>query len=313
MRFDSFNEVVKWYNDTKPVVSTNHTKAQDVRPIGARNRKYERIKKIDDNTYALCDGNYGNCIWGSHTPEQDAFENTMAPILWMRREDGDFIRVRNHNVYYVSVTRYNFLYQHLPSTMHFRYNQQGIHWVHAKTPEGYVDFRLPKSRAKLDHVTKKCTDDNVYLMFRVNGDGTFTRVGEELEVEVKRVDKEVKKQWRERVDNFYTFCAAMAPMLDLSWGNRNEYANQVRQYLMDSGKGNLHGVWVRDAKSLPTDFMREVVTQEDHPMRVAVAALVVIQIGGKRIIESQDDIRSIRTAYNRLINQVLGFYKTEKV
>lgn len=319
MRFDSFDSVVSWYERTKPMISKNHTKEHDVRPIGDRGRKWERIKKIDDNTYALCDGNYGNCIWGNQ-PEQHEYENTMAPIVWMRREDGDFIRIRNHTKRGCSVTRYNFLHWHLPSTMRFQYNQQGKHWVHVRVnnplrepqgPKDYADFPLPKCDVKFHQITG-LRDDNVYLMFRVNGDGTFTRVGEALKVEVTRVDKELKKQWRERVDNFYGYCAAVAPMLDVSWSGKNEYANQMKEFLMGGGNGNLYGAWIRDAKSVPTDTVRDIVTQEDHPMRVAFAALVIADIGGKRAIESQDDIRHIKAAYNRVMNKALGFYKIEE-
>ena len=314
MRFDSFNQVVSWYESTKPVVSKNHTKEHDVRPIHDRERKWERIKKIDDNTYALCDGNYGNTIYG---PVADGamqeWENTMAPIVWMRREDGDFIRIRNHTKNNLSVTRYNFLTYNLPMNMAFQYNQQGKHWVRAKTGATYEDFTLPKCDVKFDYQRKALTDDNMFLMFRVNNDGTFTRVGEPLKVEVKKVDKEVKTQWRERVDNFYTYCATIGPMLDIGWSGRNDYTNQVREHLMNSGNGNLHGYWIRNAKSIPTELMREVVSQEDHPLRVAVAAMVIYDIGGKRAIESQDDVRSIRAAYNRVMNQAMGFYKIEKV
>ena len=312
MRFNSFNEVVSWYERTKPLVSKNHTASHDVRPIGERKRKWERIKKIDDHTYALCDGNYGSCIWNTYTAEQEAFENTMAPIVWMRREDGDFIRIRNHSKGGCSVTRYNFLAWHLPMDIRFNYNQQGKHWVHVKTETGYQELPLPKCNVRFDHQRKVLTDDGMYLMFRVNDDGTFTRVGDMLKVEVKKVDKELKKQWRERLDSFYTYCAAVAPMLDISWSGKNEYANQLKEFLMGGGNGNLYGAWIRDAKSVPTPTVRDIVTQEDHPMRVAFAALVISDIGGKRAIESQDDVRLIKAAYNRVMNQALGFYKIEE-
>lgn len=312
MRFDKFEQVVSWYERTKPMISKHHTKEHDVRPIGDRGRKWERIKKIDENTYALLDGNYGNTIWGSIHPEQHAWENTMAAITWMRREDGDFIRIRNHTKNACSVTRYNFLTYNLPCNMGFKYSQQGKHWVRAKTPMGYDDFPLPKCNVRFDHGTKSLTDDGVYLMFRVNADGTFTRVGEALKVEVTTVDKELKKQWRERLDAFYTYCAAVAPMLDVTWSGKNEYANQLRDHMMQGQTGNLRGAWVRDAKSVPTELVREIMTHEDHPMRVAFAALVISDIGGKRAIESQDDVRSIKAAYNRVMNKALGFYKIEE-
>lgn len=309
MRFDSFDQVAKWYDMTKPLVSKNHELSHDVRPIGDRARKWERIKKIDDNTYALCDGNYGNYIWGHANEAQHEYENLMAPIVWMRREDGDFIRIRNHHHRMISVTRYNFLTYNLPSGMRFHYNQSGKHYVRVSGE----DFLLPKCKVNFDHQRKDhVTDDGVFLMFRVNSDGTFTRVGDKLSVEVTRVDKDLKKQWRERLDAFYNYCAAVAPMLDVSWSGRNEYANMLREHLNNTPGANLRGAWIRNANSVPSEVSREIVTREDHPLRVAYAALVIADINGKRAIESQDDVRQIKAAFNRVMNKSLGFYKIEE-
>ena len=339
MRFNTFNDVAKWYANTKPLVSKNHTLTDDVRPIGDRNRKWERIKRIDENTYALCDGNYGNCIWGNSDPAMRELEDTMAPIVWMRREDGDFIRIRNHSTGGCSVTRYNFIAYNLPSAMHFHYNQSGKHYVRASGEDFFLhyhlpsnlrfgynqqgkhwvrhngeDLPLPKCKVHIERVSghvRELRDDDVFLMFRANEDGTFTRVGDKLKVEVQKVDKELKKQWRERLDAFYGYCAAVAPMLDVSWSGKNEYANMIREHLT-TPDANLRGAWIRDAKSVPTELVREIVTQEDHPMRVAFAALVIADIGGKRAIESQDDVRQIKATYNRVMNKALGFYKIEE-
>lgn len=320
MRFDSFDQVAKWYDMTKPIVSKNHTASHDVRPIGDRKRKWERIKKIDENTYALLDGNYGNRIWGNTDPNTHAWENTMAPITWMRREDGDFIRIRNHEKRACSVTRYNFLQYNLPRGMMFQYNQAGKHWVKALTKDWtdgtcrtqYEDLPLPKCNVRFDYGTKQLQDDSIFLMFRVNGDGTFTRVGDKLSVEVQKVDKELKKQWRERLDAFYNYCAAVAPMIDLSGSGRHEYANIVKEHLNKTPGANLRGVWVRNASSVPSEVSREIVAREDHPLRVAYAALVIFDIDGKRTIESQDDLRRIKAAFNRVMNKALGFYKIEE-
>jgi len=229
----------------------------------------------------------------------------------MLREDGDFIRVRNHNKSNHSVTRYNFLHYHLPNGLSFGYNQQGKHWVR----HNGEDLPLPKCNVRIvnNGSVKEVFEDNVFLMFRVNKDGTFTRVGDKLMVEVKHVDKELKKEWRERLDSFYEYCAALAPMLDGTWHGRNEYGNQMREYLMNKDKdNNLNGVWVRNTGTIPTDDVREIMTQEDHPMRVVLASFVIADINGKRKIESQDDVRSIRAAYNRVMNKALGFYKIEE-
>jgi hypothetical protein len=59
--------------------------------------------------------------------------------------------------------------------------------------------------------------------------------------------------------------------------------------------------------------VRQIVEQAEHPLRVPLMALVIDDIGGKRKIESQDDLRSIRAAYNRLMNKALGMYQTKEV
>jgi hypothetical protein len=317
MRFNTFNEVASWYERTKPMVSKYHTKEADVRPVGVRRRKWERIKKIDDNTYALVDGNYGNTVWSSSTANDHLYENTMAPITWMRRDDGDYIRIRNHSHGHSAYTRYEFLKCNLPSVMFFDYNQQGKHWVRYKGE----DIVLPKSRVAMDYSTSQRpvvnADDETYLLFRANEDGTFTRVGEKLKVEVKTIDKELKKNWHPRIHAFYNYCGAIAPVLDLGWQARAEYVDQIKEYLTEAEKVNPHptrvsGIWIRGTDSLPKDFMRAVVSDEEHPMRVAVASMVINEIHGKRTVNTKEDLQSIKAAYNRVMNKVMGFYKVEE-
>jgi hypothetical protein len=36
MRFNTFDSVAAWYEQTKPIISKNHDKGNDVRPIGDR-------------------------------------------------------------------------------------------------------------------------------------------------------------------------------------------------------------------------------------------------------------------------------------
>ena len=53
--FSSFDEVVNHYENVKPMGGISN-KGKDVRPMGDRKRKYERIVKISDNCYALSEG-----------------------------------------------------------------------------------------------------------------------------------------------------------------------------------------------------------------------------------------------------------------
>jgi len=42
-------------------------------------------------------------------------------------------------------------------------------------------------------------------------------------------------------------------------------------------------------------------------------ALVINDIGGKRAIESKDDLMKIKSSYNRMMNKLLGMYETKEV
>ena len=56
LQYEGFDHIANQYANTKPLVSKCHTREEDIRPIADRNRKYERIKKINDNCYILQDG-----------------------------------------------------------------------------------------------------------------------------------------------------------------------------------------------------------------------------------------------------------------
>jgi len=310
MRFDTFNEVVTHYEKIKPVVSVCHTREQDIRPIGQRKRKFERIRKVDPETYCLLDGGYGNTLNQSRTLTPQ-FEQDMAPIMWVREADGDYIHIRNCAVGSMHMMRYAFLQSYLPSNVRFEYNQQGKHWIRAKTPTGYEDFPLPKTDYTWDYNIKEATkDDGRRLKFRANEDGTFTRVGEVFKVEKTTVDKELKKQWKGRIEAFYMQAAALAPMLDTTWNGRNEYRNVINEWCKEN---SLDVTTYGGINQLPNTLMRQIMEREDHPLRIAMMALVIRDIGGKQIITSQNDLTKIKSAYNRLMNKLLGMFETKEI
>jgi hypothetical protein len=311
MRFNTFNQVVAWYEAIRPMLSKNHKVEDDVRPIGARNRKWERIRKVDAETYVLLDGFYCHTMWKRNEPEADMYEQDMAPIMWKREADGDYIYVRNGKKDSMLYCRYNFLQAHLPMNVAFRYNQQGKHWVRAETPTGWEDFPLPKTMHHYDSKTKeRGVDDGKRLKFRANEDGTFTRVGDSFKVEITTVDKELKKQWKAKIDAFYIQAAALAPMLDTTWNGRHEYRSVITDWCKENG---FDAPTYGGINQIPNTLVRQIVEEAEHPLRVPLMALVIDDIGGKRVIESKDDLMKIRSAYNRLMNKALGMYETKEV
>lgn len=316
----TFDAVALRYGATKPMVSKHHTLAHDVRPCSSRTRKWERIKKLDDNTYALLDGSYGQTMWNgaqNGSPGDHAFENRMAPIVWTREADGDYIRVCNHRGSNASHSRYDFLSSYLPDGMRFNMNRNGEHWVEARVERnanGYQEFRLPKCNVQFDWNKREMThDDGVFLKFKVNADGTFTRSGALVTVQTKRIDKEFKKTWKANLDSFYAYMAALGPLLHTDWNARREYGEQLIAWCKDNKIVGARTDWYKSVKIIPTQVARDVLTDEEHPMRVNVAAMVLAEIEGQRTIHSQDDVRSIRSAYNRTMNQLVNLYKTEEI
>lgn len=312
MRFNTFNEVAKWYEQTKPVVSKYHKAEDNVRPIGQRKRKWERIRKVDAETYLLLDGNYGNTMYPSSSRPHHQFEQDMAPIMWKREADGDHIYIRNAIEGHTAMSRYQFLKWYLPSDMAFRFNQAGKHWVFAKTPTGWEDFPLPKTNYRWDsQLHEPIKDDGKRLKFKVNSDGTFTRVGEAFKTEKTNIDKELKKHWKPKIDAFYAQAAALAPMLDTTWHGRNLYKDVIIDWCR--ARGHEASRYYNTRRLIPDVVAREIVEQEDHELRVPLIALVIGDIDGKREIKSQADMSSIKSAYNRLMNQILGMYETKEV
>jgi hypothetical protein len=63
-RFETFEQVEAFYNRIKPVREDGYSTSRNIRPIGDRSRKGERIIKVNNNTYALSDGyHYGDAVY----------------------------------------------------------------------------------------------------------------------------------------------------------------------------------------------------------------------------------------------------------
>jgi hypothetical protein len=132
--FNTFEDVVKHYENTKPINERKHGTSRNVRPIGDRARKWENIQKISRNCYAITSGHErGNDLfpyWSYNTTTIDANNNYVttydnhgakledyAPIVWRKRKDGT-----------VTITINNIT---------------GIHYSFLKTQKVFVSIRKP--------------------------------------------------------------------------------------------------------------------------------------------------------------------------
>lgn len=311
-KLSCFNDIVKLYEGIKPVRGSRLK--DDIRPIEQRRNLEKRVKKYDDNCYALLDGDYS----GTNAD----YEKDLAPILWTRDpETGDeFVRIRNGAGRYAHTIRYKFLRNHSPAGMSFLSNYTGRQYmdvvVQGEEGTSVETFPLPKSNYLWDWKTKKpCgPDDGLYLLFKVTGDCSYKRVGKEVSSPTAKIDKELKRIWRPAIESFYAYIGAIGPMLKTDYASILEYRDVILEWVNKHCQVQMGriGWWRQVIKDVPCAAAREIVAQEDHELRPALAALAWIHIELQRSHYTDADLKVIRARYNRLMNDLLGLYELER-
>ena len=332
-KINSFAEVEERYNTTKPVISKNHTKEQDIRPYGARSRKWERIEKVNANCYIIWSGDdgdpYQQLYWhwsGSlnPTPKQ---QMELAPIVWKRKGNMESIRIRNGSGNYAHCSRYTFLENTLPNTMGFLV-LDGKQYVALLNGETYawnanLKYLLPKSmyvpfgNRRRGHCLVE-TDDKKYLTFeRKIGEPNTTPwqvVGATWEyIGAKtKVDKKAKADIKPHTDKFYEWIVTMYRMLPITdWDYRQKMRDEL--YEWSPTLGGQPKAWI------------EIMRDEEHPMRLHLAVdwlthsnLTVYKWEnngtgghGEEFVEVDSDVaKQVRANWNRYINKKLGLVST---
>lgn len=345
--FSSFHEVAKHYNSIKPIVSQYHTRQDDIRPIGDRARKYERIVKISNNCYALSDGyHYGDdkfYPWSITETEHvnGEWKTTVrfdwlgsmrryAPIVWSRNALGiEKVEIRNitggDSGY--SIQRYDFLYRHMPRGMHFiRGNNArqyislgGVHndnkhyLAKGKTVPRKVWEQSKDSENRWD-TWKQVRNDNATLVFtRDSRDpksvGNWQRDWSTgaKEPSNPKVNKELKAKFKDAMDKLFTWGMTMSPLLPLE---DNEYRHEKMREIADYFHPNVrYEAW-------KPEFTHQILRDENHPMRlnywVMFAAECTDGWGWNpkywvKQVETKDDLQRIRARYNSYMNNNAGF------
>ena len=140
---NTFDKVAACYESTKPI--RGKLAPHNVRPLGDRARRWERIKKINNNCYLLMDGYYSGddvfptWYYGGNTGKPTEAEMiNLAPIVWRRHRDGTTtIKVRNGTGRGAHIGRYSFLDRHLPNGMRFII-RNGKHFLSLYGAEYYL-------------------------------------------------------------------------------------------------------------------------------------------------------------------------------
>jgi len=332
----SFEEVVAHYNAITPMRGSTNA-GKDIRPIGDRNRKWERIVKISANCYALSDGFH---MGDEHFPAYMPYETTLAnmekyaPIVWRKKRDGTTeVTLRNGYGPYAHNSRYAFLYRHTPKNIwfHIRNGKQflrqgGTHYYLAKTrtaPKAvYAEAQRLKAlpdntnyHSRRTAAWARAHDDNSAVVFRTNEHGGLDHVegtGQDLaKYKGPTVNKEAKAKYKDDIRKFFEWGMTMAPMLPL--GDK-QYKTDNAITLREQGSHTLP-TW--HTLRLKPSAARRMVCDEQSPARlplwVEFASTCTDRSWGMnteyytQTVKTKEDLARVRARFNTFINNQLGF------
>jgi hypothetical protein len=329
-RFETFEQVEAFYNRIKPVREDGYSTSRNIRPIGDRSRKRERIIKVNNNTYALSDGyHYGDAVYTPWplsvvTPKQIV---RYAPIVWhkgKRQADGTYettVTLRNGCGVGAHLHRYAFLYRHTPRNMVFR-NRNGKHFIDVNGQEYFIakDVVVPepvyqdyKSRPNRWTEWAKSRGADPAVTFKLDRTGirdAWVFVGEAAEVPKPPrfvVDKQAKAKMKDVIDSFRSWAFTMYPMLPQ---NNHEYNARLRSELREK----LVDVSWNPIRAFQQNWYvsRRIISDANHPLRVHLMYHIMGETNYYNYRGVQCDpeaARHITTKFNSVINRVCNFRK----
>ena len=332
---NNFKAVEAKYNSIKPVVSKNHTLDQDIRPIGERRYKWQRIKKLSDNCYAFLDGySYGDDVFrpwwfDAKDPDHDIIPTpreiyALAPIIWERvvgrNEAGDRItnevlKIRNGTGDRAHNTRYCFLEDFLPRSIGFD-RQHGKQVVYVWTDKRVREkFFLPKSDYcgataydSNEHVRRECirTDDNKQIiLIREVGTEYWCNIGSVFTPKKKRskVDVEAKAELKPYIDDFWDWACAIGVVLPVDDG---AYVREHMNLLFDHGVLNSYSLSNSWNGHEVKKILKTVAAGGSESPKAF--SLLVCFLSDTEIKEatSPEDLKKLRAKFNQFINRSCG-------
>lgn len=306
IKLNSFDEVKAWYEKTPVLKSKDHPVEQDIRPIGERRRKWERIIRVNPNTYALsCGGHYDPVFhWGwsdglKDYPLRPQDVARLSPIVWRRHKDGtETITIRNGQGDWQHNSVYSFLSRALPRELWFRINRQSGQAIYNRA-EG-KEYYLPKTKTVPRHVYEKRKEDShngswgkryfdgcqlgfdgLSLTFKRNAHGKFELVGEAPKEMVKRtrVLKDEKVKYKGAIDEVYNWATTMYPLMrdQLSWKFKRQIAVTLTEIAKTHDIKGYVSTWNTPFVGSAA-LVRHILLDRQHPMRYEFGIAAMFEI-----------------------------------
>ena len=331
MTLDTFSAVEKHYNNTKPVVSKRHTKEDDIRPLGRRTRKHERIEKRSDTEYVFHD----YWLHVGLPPDKKTAHEKRPPITWQKLirkgEETEVVTVRGATAG-TDTTRHNFLRQYLPWGLMWDVRPNGRHLVIVTSSiDGFADvpFVLRTGRPTISHrmphpkeatgsrvfktahryiTVQKFVEPDYLLRFtRTGGTGSVWQcTTPEWPITRSHVNKDRKAALREYNDKFWEWMCSVGSMLHTNWDHLQNLEQEVKEYVKENNAtGELtypmsYNFWPR----FPQTLALEIVKDYNHPLRIHLATSFLARNDIKSLTSKEDNSR-FRSAYNQWFNKQL--------
>lgn len=261
----------------------------------------------------------------------------LAPIVWRKLPDGtETVTVRNASgVHGQCNSRYKFLEAYLPAGLIFCMTRQGDHYIarggqagrsryYSRDANNYGNkhyLSFSNTAPKWLHDTYKAYRDAGKPYYKsdwaqLEDDGaalTFQRVGKWLwsfvgggkprTVELPRVKKDEKAQYKEKLEAFFNYCLIMRPLMDTSYAQQSKFSDEVRAWMGETGQK--WGYWRAIAGQAPAEVIRPMLDSE-HPMHLHLALEVMTSVL-HTMPEDEKQLREARSAFNNWANRAFHF------
>jgi hypothetical protein len=230
----------------------------------------DRIARVDENRYLLLDGLIPSVV--VYPPETMAFRN--APILWQRDGVHELIRIRHAPEGVSPVAREKFLNTLLPRDMVLS-KKGGDTFV---VVDG-VEFYLPRPKAYFaaaDYFDPTC----LWFERLISTDSSspvqaWRRAGKPVEMRLTVLDKDLVKQYKAGINEFYDYMCVVLPVLgDVPERTFDRHvANFVPRTWSKSYSPSHHYVDLGNLSHDLTQKVRSVILDTQHLNRVDLAVM----------------------------------------
>jgi len=313
----SFEQVKAWYEGTKPVNEQGHGTKYDLRPIGERYKKWERVCKINDECYVLLDGGTG-----SERNLSDAERIKLAPFVWTIKDGIETVKISNETGQFGHVGRYQFIHNNLPLGLRF-YNAGGIQYIYVGDERYYLAKRRTVSNEMHDanhgkdwYVKFKYTkrDDGAALTFIRN---PYTHKFEYLLgglEEPKRsgikVNTKAKRKYVDEIEDLWKWICSVGTLIPTDdWTYARKLGDELRDaYFVSINKDDMVGTSIAYSawKLISTEFALSILKDYNSDLRLNLAYDFLCSEDLTKLT-TEADVKRVRARYNRWINRVCGF------